>query len=105
MDESKESMNLVAVFALSSLVICQKMQMCCKNAYDGLENVLLVIIYVTEMYANCVSRNANCSIYKVEIISLAFKWLIILRSAIKMHLLCPKTCKQRTFTCLPHRLL
>ena len=35
------------------------------------------------MYANCGSRNAHCSIYKVEIISLAFKWLIILGSAIK----------------------
>ena len=28
-------------------------------------------------------RNAGCSISKVEIISLGFKWLIVLRSAIK----------------------
>ena len=30
-------------------------------------------------------RNAGCSISKVEIISLGFKWLIVLRSAIKTH--------------------
>ena len=35
------------------------------------------------MYANCGSQNAGCSMSKVEIISLAFKWLIVLRSAIK----------------------
>ena len=35
------------------------------------------------MYANCGSQNARCSVYKVEIISLAFKWLIVLRSAIE----------------------
>ena len=41
---------------------------------------------VTEMYANCGSRNAHFSVYTIEIISLdvAFKWLIVLRSAIKM---------------------
>ena len=33
------------------------------------------------MYANCGSRNARCPVYKVEIISLAFKRLIVLRSA------------------------
>ena len=35
------------------------------------------------MYVNCGSWNARCTVYKVEIISLAFKWLIVLRSAIK----------------------
>ena len=34
-------------------------------------------------YVNCDSWNAHCSIYKVEIISLEFKWLIVLRSALK----------------------
>ena len=34
------------------------------------------------MYLNC-WRNARCSVYKVEIISFAFKWLIVLRFAIK----------------------
>ena len=29
------------------------------------------------------SRNTRCSYSKVEIISLAFKWLIVLRSAIR----------------------
>ena len=42
-----------------------------------------VLFYVTEMYVNCGSRNVRCTIYKVELISLAFKWLIILRSAIE----------------------
>ena len=37
------------------------------------------------MYANCAYlRNVRCSIYKVEIISLAFRCLIILKSALKM---------------------
>ena len=40
---------------------------------------------VTEMYVNYGLRNGRCSVYKVEIISLAFKWLIILRPAIKAH--------------------
>ena len=35
------------------------------------------------MYVNCGSRNARCSFSKVQIISLVFKWLIVLRSAIK----------------------
>ena len=39
---------------------------------------------MTKMYANCGSEIARCSVYKVEIISLAFKWLLVLRSAIKM---------------------
>ena len=47
--------------------------------------MLLVNRNVTELYANCGSRNARCSVFKVEIISLAFKWLIVLRSAIKTH--------------------
>ena len=62
--------------------ICQKTQRCRKNAYDGLENAYY-LRNVTEMSENCGSRNAGCSISKVEIISLAFKWLIVLRSAIK----------------------
>ena len=64
---------------------------------------------VIKIYVNCGSRNECCSVYKVEIISLAFKWLIVLRSAMKkrtikctesleMCLLCPKTCKKRMFT-------
>ena len=64
--------------------IRQKTQRCRKNAYGGLENAYyLVNRNVTEMYANCGSRNARCSVSKVEIISSAFKWLIVLRSAIK----------------------
>ena len=51
--------------------------------YDGVEN--MYYINVTEMYVNCGLRNVHCSIYKVEMISLAFKWLIILRLALKMH--------------------
>ena len=47
--------------------------------------VLLVNINVTGMFVNCGSRTVHFSISKVEIISLAFKWLIILRSAIKTH--------------------
>ena len=42
-------------------------------------------INVTEIYLSCGSWNAHCSLAKVEIISLAFKRLIILRPAIKMH--------------------
>ena len=38
----------------------------------------------TKMYVNRISRNACCSVYKLEIISLALKWIIVLRSAIKM---------------------
>ena len=49
-----------------------------------LKCVLLVNINVTKMYVNCGLWNACCSIYKVKIIRLAFKWLIVLRSAIKM---------------------
>ena len=36
-----------------------------------------VNVNVTEMCANCSSRNVSCSVSKVEIISLAFKWLIV----------------------------
>ena len=50
------------------------MRITCKDKRD--QNVL---------YANCDLWNARCSISKVEIISLAFKWLMVLRSAIKMH--------------------
>ena len=40
-----------------------------------LKCVLLVNRNVTEMFANCGSQNARCSISKVEIISMSFKWL------------------------------
>ena len=35
--------------------IQQKMQRCCNNVYDGLENVYYVLVNrnVAEMYANC----------------------------------------------------
>ena len=79
------------------------MQRCCMTV---LKCVLLVNRNVTEMYANrgswivdrgswIVDRgswimdrgswNAHCFISKVEILSLEFKWLIVLRSAIKRH--------------------
>ena len=35
------------------------------------------------MYVNCSSRKTRRSVSKVEIISLAFKWLMVPRSAIK----------------------
>ena len=38
---------------------------------------------MTEMFVNCGLWNVICSVSKVEIISLAFKWFIVLRSAIK----------------------
>ena len=34
-------------------------------------------------FVNCGSRNAHCSFFKVELISLAFRWLVVLRLAIK----------------------
>ena len=61
-----------SAFALGLSEIRRKTQRCHKNAYDGLENAYHR--NVTEMYANCSSRNARCSVAKVEIISLAFKW-------------------------------
>ena len=42
-------------------------------------------INVTDIYVNCGSWNVCCSLAKVEILSLAYKWLIVLRSAIQMH--------------------
>ena len=45
-----------------------KMRITCKQKCD--QNV-------------CESWNVRCAVYKVEIISLAFQWLIVLRSAIK----------------------
>ena len=63
------------------------------------------------MYANCGSRKTRRS---VEIISLAFKWLMVLRSAIKhvikrteslkMRMPCPKTRTKCMFMRLAHRL-
>ena len=55
-----------------------------------------------------------CSVYKVETISVAFNWLIVLRSALrtcdqttesfKMHLPRPKTCKKCMFMHQARRL-
>ena len=69
---------------------------------------------MTEMHGNCGSRNACCSISKVEIVSLAFKWLIVLRLAIKpcdqTHRVLqnclpqPKACFKYVFTCVACRL-
>ena len=53
--------------------------------------ILFVNINVTRMYVNCASRNVHCSVSKVEIISLAFKWLIILMTAIKRVVKCTKS--------------
>ena len=62
-----------------------KMQRCSKNVYDSLKNEYYCLVNrnVTEVYANSDSWNAHCSVSKFEIISLAFKWLIVLRSALK----------------------
>ena len=59
------------------------MHECCEYVYDCLQNVLLVNVNVNKVHVNRGSQNACCSDSKVEIISLAFKWLIILRSALK----------------------
>ena len=53
--------------------------------------ILFVNINVTRIYVNCASRNVHCSVSKVEIISLAFKWLIILMTAIKRVVKCTKS--------------
>ena len=50
-----------------------------------LKCVLLVNRNVTDMYVNCGSRKTHCSVYKVEVISLAFKWLIVLRKCAIKH--------------------
>ena len=60
--------------------IRQKTQRCRNNACDGLDNAYYL---KTEMWPNCGSRNTRCSVSKVKIISLAFKWLILLRLTIK----------------------
>ena len=104
----------LTVFAL---VFCQKTS---ENAtvpqkciWRSRKCVLLVNRNVTEMYVNCGLQNARCSIFKVKIISLSFKWLIVLRSAkkkraikrtesLRMRLPCSKTRPKRTFTRLAH---
>ena len=100
-------------FALGFPEIRRKTRRCRKNAYDGLENAYLIVFIlvnrnVTEMSVNCGSRNARCSVYKVEIISLAFKWLLSyfgrFKNALKMRLPRPKTRTKRTFTRLARRL-
>ena len=68
----------------SRLVQCQKYNRKHKGAVKmcmarSLENAYCVNRNVTEMYVNCGSWNACYSIYKVEIISLASKSLIVLR--------------------------
>ena len=80
----------------------------CKGAVKRCMTCKHYKCYVTETYANCGLRNAHCSIYKVQIISLAFKLLIVLRSAIesvnkwteslKMHLPHPKMLLKCKFT-------
>ena len=45
------------------------------------KSVLFVNINATGIYVNCGLRIACCFFTKVEIISVAFKWLIIFRSA------------------------
>ena len=60
-----------------------KTQRCRKNAYDGTNMCILAKGNVTEIYEYCGLQNVHCSASKVEIISLAFKWLIVLKSATK----------------------
>ena len=59
--------------------ILQKSKGAVKMCMTVLKMLLLVNRNVTKMSANCGSRNACCFVYKVEIISLAFKRLIVLR--------------------------
>ena len=65
---------------------------------SGAKRCIPINIDVTEIHVNCGSQNVCCSIAKVEIISLAFKWLIILRSAMKMCFLLVKMRKKCTLT-------
>ena len=67
--------DFISAFVLGLSEIHQKTQRCHKNVYEGLENALLVNINVTTV---------DHGMHEVEIISLAFKWLMLLRSAIKM---------------------
>ena len=60
------------------------------------------------MSANCGSRKTRRSVSKVEIISLALRWLrsaIKTRESLKMRLPRPKTRKKRTFTRIARRLI
>ena len=74
---------------LPSRLICQKIrqktQRCRKNACDGLEMRITRKQKCDRHDVNCGSRNAHCSVYKVEVISLAFKWLIVLRKCAIKH--------------------
>ena len=74
----------------------------------------IVNVNVTKMYVNCGSRNVCCSVYEVEIISLALKRLIVLRSAIKTHDQTHRVlrnvyhvlkCEKYTYMYLVHRLV
>ena len=83
--QTQEYSNNVITSQPSHLV-CQKYVRKHKVAVKMRMTVLKMCIVnrnVTEMFVNCGSRNARWAVYKVEIISLAFKWLIVLRSAIK----------------------
>ena len=85
-------------------LVCQKYV----RKRKGAVKMCITCKNVTEMYVNCDSRNAHGFVYKVEIISLTFKWLIALRyvikrtESLKMCLPGPKTHKKRKFTRLAH---
>ena len=57
---------------------------CIYACFTCVNQALLFNTNVTKMYANCGLWNVCCSFSKVEIISSAFKWIIVLRSAIKV---------------------
>lgn len=63
--------------------MCQEMQRCRKNVMMVLKMCTSRRHNVSEMYANYGLWNACCTVPKVETISSAFKWLIILSVAIK----------------------
>ena len=62
------------------------------NAYDG----LTIVHYLERMWPNfmgiVVLWNGHCSVFQVEIIRLAFKWLIVLRSYENMWSNAPSPC-------------
>ena len=60
-------------------LVCQKYV----RKRKGAVKMCITCKNVTEMYVNCDSQNVHGFVYKVEIISLTFKWLIVLRYMIK----------------------
>ena len=62
------------------------------NAYDG----LTIVHYLERMWPNfmgiVVLWNGHCSVFQVEIIHVAFKWLIVLRSYENMWSNAPSPC-------------